>query len=244
MDQGHHKCDGMLREPARNCQIPSAISKGLLPGGVLWWLLNTLRLATGANEVVSVLRFVFKALIWQLKGSLNAQADETLHLRGVKHVLGLGTGEPFALPEIYWAKSYERLQDFAPQPGWTVFDVGANSGVYTVQQARRGAHVYAFEPNPDCYRRLQKSVRVNNLESRVTAANVALGAAAGSAELLVPGRYTLLGSLRPERELITGGITARSASTRSRRGRPDRRSAECRPGRPQAWNQPDRSFES
>jgi FkbM family methyltransferase len=85
-----------------------------------------------------------------------------------------------------------------PQTGWIVFDVGANAGVYTIQQARRGARVYAFEPNPDCYRRLQKSVRLNNLESRVAAANCSLGVAAGSAELLAPGPLTMGGSLRPE----------------------------------------------
>jgi hypothetical protein len=65
-------------------------------------------------------------------------------------------------------KVYERLADFVTQAGWVVFDVGANAGVYAVQQAAAGAHVYAFEPNPNCYRRLVKSVRLNNLESRVT----------------------------------------------------------------------------
>jgi len=46
----------------------------------------------------------------------------------------------------------------------------------------------AFERYPDCYRRLRKSVRINKLESRLTAANCALGAAAEAAELFVPGR--------------------------------------------------------
>ena len=72
---------------------------------------------------------------------------------------------------------------------------GANSGVYTVQQARRGAHVYAFEPNPDCYRRLHKSVQLNGLDSRVSAADYALGATAAAAELIVPEGGTGLGSL-------------------------------------------------
>jgi FkbM family methyltransferase len=90
-----------------------------------------------------------------------------------------------------------------PRPGWTVLDVGANTGVYAVRQARRGARVYAFEPNPDCYRRLQKAVRANHLESRVTPVNRALGATVGSAELLLPGGITTMGSLRPQ--WIAGG---------------------------------------
>jgi FkbM family methyltransferase len=43
-----------------------------------------------------------------------------------------------------------------------------------------------------------KSVRLNNLESRVTAANYALGAVAGSAELVVPAGMTIMGSLQAE----------------------------------------------
>src|SRR5690242_2599597 len=138
------------------------------------------------GEVVSVLRFVSKSFISLRKH--HTQADETLRLFGVTHVLGLGAGELFAVQEIYWGRAYERLQGFVAQPGWTAFDVGANTGVYTVQQARRGSYVYAFEPNPDCYRRLLKSVRFNNLESRVTAVQCALGAAAGPAELIIPGQ--------------------------------------------------------
>ena len=41
-------------------------------------------------------------------------------------------------------------------------------------------------------------MRLNNLESRVAAANCSLGVAAGSAELLAPGPLTMGGSLRPE----------------------------------------------
>lgn len=86
-----------------------------------------------------------------------------------------------------------------------MFDAGANTGVYAVQQARRGARVYAFEPNPDCYRRLRKAVAANGLEDRVTALNCALGAAAGSVELIVPKGLTTMGSLRPEWTSAGGG---------------------------------------
>jgi FkbM family methyltransferase len=192
MVTGYQKRGGMLRELVRYWQTFSVVAKV-----VLQCVVNTFRLAIGPGEVLGVLRFVFKELISQLKRSSNPQADETLRLQGVQHVLGLGTGELYILQEIYWDRVYERLEDFVSQSGWTVFDVGANSGVYTVQQARRGAHVYAFEPNPDCYRRLRKSVGLNNLENRVTAANCALGAVAGCAQLLVPGRLTMAGSLRP-----------------------------------------------
>lgn len=176
----------------------------------LEWLLNALHQVKDSGEIVRALRFAVKdpgevvSMLRFLSKSFSSlrkhhtQADETLRLFGVTHVLRPGAGELFAVQEIYWRRAYERLQGFVAQPGWTVFDVGANTGVYTVQQARRGAYVYAFEPNPDCYRRLLKSVRFNNLEGRVTAVQCALGATAGPAELIIPGQLTLLGSLRPE----------------------------------------------
>jgi FkbM family methyltransferase len=181
-------------EPAPDWQSASASHLMIL----LRCLVNTIRLATGPAEVASVLRFFFKFLVWRLTGSSSAERDETLRLQGVTHVIGLGTGELLMPPEIYWQRVYDRRPDFVPQPGWIVFDVGANTGVYAVQQARRGAHVYAFEPNPACYRRLQKAVRAHDLEGRVMTVNRALGATAGSAELLLPAGLTILGSLRPE----------------------------------------------
>ena len=182
-----------MREAAYDWQSVSASNTTIF----LRCLLKTIRLATGPTEAASVLRLFFKLLVWRLRGSSNAEQDETLRLHGVTHVLGLGTGELLTPQEIYWEGGYDRLPDFVPRAGWIVVDVGANAGVYAVQQAQRGARVYAVEPNPDCYRRLQKSVRANDVEGRVLAVNCALGATAGSAELLVPGGLTTMGSLRP-----------------------------------------------
>jgi hypothetical protein len=41
-------------------------------------------------------------------------------------------------------------------PSDTLVDCGANVGQVTSQFARTGANVYAFEPNPICYRTLQE----------------------------------------------------------------------------------------
>jgi FkbM family methyltransferase len=167
-------------------------------------LLNTLRLAKGPAETARVLRLFVKVLVWRLAGR-SGQQDETLRLQGVTHVFGQGTGELLIPAEVYWNGGYDRLADFVPQAGWIVFDVGANAGVYTVQQARRGAYVFAFEPNPDCCRRLRTSIRLNNLEGQVTATGCALGAVSGSAELRVPEGLTTMGSLRPEWTPRAGG---------------------------------------
>jgi FkbM family methyltransferase len=160
-------------------------------------LLNTLRLAHGRREAAGVVSLFLRAFLWRLSGAA-AAADQTLRLQGVAHVLGLGTGELLVPQEIYWERGYDQLADFVPQPGWTVIDAGANTGVYAVQQARRGARVYAFEPNPDCFRRLRKAVQANGLEGQVNAFHRALGAAPGRAQLFLPAGVTTMGSLRPE----------------------------------------------
>jgi len=48
------------------------------------------------------------------------------------------------------------LAKIAPKPGEIAIDCGANVGDITEILARRGATVYAFEPNPDAYARLRQ----------------------------------------------------------------------------------------
>src|SRR5207248_9506229 len=126
---------------------------------------------------------------------------------------GLEAREFAVFEEIYVDHDYDRLADFIPQRGWIVFDVGANVGVFAVQQARRGAFVYAFEPNPDSYRRLAKTVATNGIGGAVTLFNVALGAAPGTGRLVVPSGWTTVGSIervdgKPAESAGTVTITA------------------------------------
>ena len=102
MGEGYRKNDGMLQAQARYLQIFSATAKFLLPG-----VLNTLRLATGPGEVASVLRFLSKAVIFHLKGSSNAQADETVRLQGVL--------EPLVNPLPVDLQQVERLAGAEPK---------------------------------------------------------------------------------------------------------------------------------
>jgi FkbM family methyltransferase len=66
-------------------------------------------------------------------------------------------------------------------------DVGANVGFYTLPMARRaaldGGRVYAFEPHPSNFSRLEHNVARNHLEHVVTLLEVALSSQAGEAEL-------------------------------------------------------------
>lgn len=59
-------------------------------------------------------------------------------------------------------------------------DIGANVGSYTVLASSAiGAKGYCFEPVPSTFDRLMTNIRLNNLEGRVVALNVALGNSRG-----------------------------------------------------------------
>jgi FkbM family methyltransferase len=73
------------------------------------------------------------------------------------------------------------------QPGAVVLDVGANIGFYTVLAASLvgpGGHVYAYEPVPANADLLERSLRENSFESRVTLARAVVGDRAGLQRLI------------------------------------------------------------
>jgi FkbM family methyltransferase len=72
-------------------------------------------------------------------------------------------------------------------PGWTVIDVGANVGYYTLLARDLGgpsANVHAFEPNPPVAALLHRSVSAEAANA-VTICEAGCGASAGTAQLYV-----------------------------------------------------------
>jgi FkbM family methyltransferase len=75
------------------------------------------------------------------------------------------------------------------QPGDTALDVGANIGAFTAQMGRAvapGGRVDAFEPLPDSFRRLRRTLDLNGLET-VIANQLAVGADFEETELYLFG---------------------------------------------------------
>jgi FkbM family methyltransferase len=75
------------------------------------------------------------------------------------------------------------------QSGMSAVDVGANIGYYTVTAARLvgpAGHVYAFEPDPEAYRYLERNVADNNC-SNVTTVASAVGNVTGTVEFVQAG---------------------------------------------------------
>lgn len=74
--------------------------------------------------------------------------------------------------------------------GDVVLDVGANLGVYTLlfsHRVGRSGRVHAFEPAPPTFQALARHLEREGRFRNVTLNNLAVGAAAGTASLYLPG---------------------------------------------------------
>ncbi len=176
-------------------------------GNVKWALglsLNLYRLAENWAERISVTVFLLKLTIARLRPSSFGQGDAVIRLKGATYFVGLRSAEIYTFGEFYQDHFYDKVADYVPKADWIVFDIGANVGLFTVQQARRKACVYAFEPNPDCYRRLSKAVDANRLNSRVSKFNYALGSSPGTGTMRIPLGYTTSGTIMPSADTMPG----------------------------------------
>lgn len=169
------------------------------------------RLAQNSTERVSITRFIARFVLTRILivgGRVTSSKalteagrcvanDLGFRLRGIRYFIDMKAGELFSFQEIYHERTYEQVADFVPQTAWTVFDIGANAGVFSVQQACRGAHVYAFEPNPECYRRLSRIVAENHLAKNIDVFNYALGSTPGMGTLVMQDGVTCIGVVVP-----------------------------------------------
>jgi FkbM family methyltransferase len=106
--------------------------------------------------------------------------DSSIRLGGTHYTVGLRSSEIYVFEELLHYRLYDRIEHYIPQRDWVVFDLGANVGMVSILEAKRGAEVYAFEPNPQCFRRLLKNVLANGLNDRIHAFNIAVGAEVGA----------------------------------------------------------------
>ncbi len=141
--------------------------------------------AEGPREKLGIIRYALRNLTARLFGT--GSEEITVSLRGVRYHVESNAGELSAYLEVYLQQAYERLPSFVPAPDSIVLDVGANVGMFTLRQAFRGARVFAFEPNPDAFNRLERNIRENHLSSRATAFPCALGERTGRAGLIRTG---------------------------------------------------------
>lgn len=163
--------------------------------GYLWSMASTVR------EKIGMARFIALLYAARLLPIDTYRWSTTVRLHGSRYRIGLRTSEIYIFDEIYGQKMYDRIGGYTPQPGWTVVDLGANAGLFSVHAAKQGAEVHAFEPNDACYERLEWTIANNDLADRITAHNQGASDRNGSAWLQV------------ERGGTTGGTVVDSRPT-------------------------------
>jgi hypothetical protein len=97
--------------------------------------------------------------------------------------------------------------DFEFRPGMTVFDVGANVGVFSLEILRRCAadiDLFAFEPAPETFDYLTRNIREQFPSARTRLFRCAVGAQPGRAHFYyrpqAPGLSSLVRDLEPDDE--------------------------------------------
>ncbi len=119
-------------------------------------------------------------------------------LRGSKWIAGAAAGDGKGLSALFNRLEREQVELAAAltRKDGVCLDIGANVGLYTLLFARRGRHVYAFEPLPRNVALLARLVEVNRL------ANVTIVPAAVAARTTLtsftPGDNHALGRIDPD----------------------------------------------
>lgn len=110
-----------------------------------------------------------------------------------------------------FGNEWEQLDRFLKrvEPGTTVWDVGANLGLYTVFAARRGGAVHAFEPDPSFSNRLRRNLQPNGQDATVH--ELALSDENGTATLSTDGLEGNSPTLSTGADSERGNITVQTS---------------------------------
>lgn len=114
-----------------------------------------------------LIRRIAKYLLFYLSDPRNIFRHETVAITndGVKFIcLSENQIERSILETGYWEPLETNAVKKIVQPGWVVFDVGANIGYYTLMLSKlvgENGQVHGFEPTSYAYDRLQRNVFLN-----------------------------------------------------------------------------------
>lgn len=121
-----------------------------------YYFASILRLLTG---------FKNPSLILSVFLGKKAVEPRTARLRHGPAFRVRGAMDVWSIKETFLDRFYERC-GFVIQPGWTVIDVGAGLGDFTLFAAQvKGTSVFAYEPFPDSAKLLGENVALNKMEN-------------------------------------------------------------------------------
>ena len=124
------------------------------------------------------------------------------------------------MPDLVSSGTYDvPLTAFVQQhvrPGDVAVDVGANVGLFTLllaYQVWEKGRVIAYEANPQLVPTLRENVAMNWLGDRVEIVPRAAAATSGRAEMRVPERFRMMGTIQASDDLLLSGQREGSLET-------------------------------
>jgi len=129
--------------------------------------ITLLREAKGFKNKSIFLEYAIQNFLTRFFRHFYFQKDIFIEFKEAKVWFGALSGELSSYIEIFVKNEYELDEDFIPDEEDTIFDIGANIGLYTIRQAMRAKNgrLFTFEPSPEVFARLRKNVKVNNLQN-------------------------------------------------------------------------------
>jgi FkbM family methyltransferase len=149
-----------------------------------YYLSSIPNLLLGIEEPLRVLRiFLGSSLPAPVELTIRASAE-----RGPLRFRVRSKMDVWSLKETFLDRFYERCAE-PIHPGWTVVDIGAGIGDFTLfaAVAQPTSRIYAFEPYPESFRLLEQNIRRNRAGNATPYAE-AVGGETGSLTIdLTPG---------------------------------------------------------
>lgn len=119
---------------------------------------------------------------------------------GLVFTVRTGSADFAIIDEIFLNGIYDKALTRL-HPGDTVLDIGAQSGIFAMAAAARGATVLCVEPLEDNVRVLSKNAQLNRLQDRVSVLNFAVAGLPGQRDLYVmatdTGGATIFPAIHP-----------------------------------------------
>ena len=139
----------------------------------------------------SIFIYMFEVLIYRLFKK-RIRKEISLNLYGLNFVIKTHNMDLGVIYEIFSEGIYLKDPNYIPQDGWTCVDVGANIGCVSLTWAQRDPHgkIYAMEPHPATFERLERNVNANRF-SNVTCFNIAADRQSGTLEFLISDQTSM-----------------------------------------------------
>lgn len=126
-----------------------------------------------------------------LRKLLRADVKANLQVARDGHIWVLNPSD-YVQSELFWLGTRDTWDIFQLkrllQPGFVMFDVGANFGHYSITLAdalQRNCQVHAFEPFPPNLQRLRVNIKLNGLDSVIQVHPIGFSDSAGSGSMTV-----------------------------------------------------------